>query len=340
MSLGINTKSSTEAARRAQRSGVTQTVDRPIFITGLGRSGTTIIHTLLSKHPNVNWLSLLVAKFPDRLYLNRWLMRLIDIPGINMYLKHRFVPLENYPFWDHYYGGFGYPCRDLFASDVDVRSAKALRRAFGELATSRRKRMLIKITGAPRISFLHAIFPDAKFIHVTRDGRAVAASRMKAPFWNGWRGWRGFSLWPEKMPAHYEQEWERHGHSFVALAGIEWKAHIDQMAEVRRKYPNIHILEVRYETFCADPVRQVRQIAEYCELPWEADFADLMAKQFVNSENSKWESELSDEQKVVLQDVLGTYLQEQGYDPDESLAGESPQLLADTVEPHTLVSSK
>jgi hypothetical protein len=28
------------------------------------------------------------------------------------------------------------------------------------------------------------------------------------------------------------------------------------------------------------------------------------------------------------------------FDPDESLAGESPQLLADTVEPHTLVSSK
>lgn len=314
MSLGINTKSNAQGARNSKSNKAQKPVDRPIFITGLGRSGTTIIHTLLSKHPNVNWLSLFVAKFPARLYLNRWLMRWIDVPLVNIYLKHRFVPLENYPFWDHYYGAFGYPCRDLLASDIDVRSAKAIRRAFGELTTAKRNRMLIKITGAPRISFLHAIFPDAKFIHVTRDGRAVAASRMKAPFWNGWRGWRGFSLWPERMPAHYEQEWERHGHSFVALAGIEWKAHIDQMAEVRRAYPNINILEVKYEAFCADPVRQLRAISDYCELPWEADFAAQMAKQYVNSENSKWESELTREQQALLNQVVADYMIEQGYD--------------------------
>jgi hypothetical protein len=318
MSLGINTKSNSEARSRSN-SNKTRPVDRPIFITGLGRSGTTIIHTLLSKHPNVNWLSLLVAKFPERPYLNRWLMRLIDVPLVNLYLKHRFVPLENYPFWDHYYGGFGYPCRDLFPSDVDVRSAKGLRRVFGELTTAKRNRMLIKITGCPRISFLHAIFPDAKFIHVTRDGRAVAASRMKAPFWTGWHGWRQFSLWPEEMPAQYRQEWERHGHSFVALAGIEWKAHIDQMREMRKNFPQIDIMEVKYEAFCANPVRQLRAIAEYCELNWDSDFATRMAKQYVNSENSKWQSELSEEQQTILHHVLGDYMREQGYElPDIS----------------------
>jgi omega-hydroxy-beta-dihydromenaquinone-9 sulfotransferase len=241
-------------------------------------------------------------------------MRALDIPLVNIYLKRRFVPLENYPFWDHYYGGFGYPCRDLFASDVDVRSAKSLRRAFGQLVTSKRNRVLIKITGCPRISFLHAIFPDAKFIHITRDGRAVAASRMKAPFWNGWRGWRGFSLWPEEMPAHYEQEWERHGHSFVALAGIEWKAHIDQMTEVRQRFPHINILEVKYETFCADPVQQLRGIAEYCELPWYPDFEARLRKQYVASENSKWQSEFTEEQQAILQQVLADYMVEQGYE--------------------------
>lgn len=316
MSLGINTKSSAEAAH-SKPSRALKPVDRPIFITGLGRSGTTIIHTLLSKHRNVNWLSLLVAKFPKRLYLNRWLMRLIDVPLVNIYLKHRFVPLENYPFWDHYYGGFGYPCRDLHASDVDMRSAKALRRAFGALTTAKKNRMLIKTTGCPRISFLHAIFPDAKFIHVTRDGRAVAASRMKAPFWTGWKGWREFSLWPERMPAHYEQEWERHNHSFVALAGIEWKAHIDQMVELRRNYPEINILEVKYEAFCQKPVEELRRIAQHCELDWTPDFEALLKKQYVESENRKWESEFTVEQQAVLQQVLADYLLQQGYEvPD------------------------
>jgi Sulfotransferase family len=318
MSLGINTKSSSkiEVSAKAARP-----IDRPIFITGLGRSGTTVIHTLLAGHPNANWLSLLCAKFPDKPYLNRWLLRAMDIPLINIYLKHRFVPLENYPFWDYYYRGFFIPCRDLVASDVDVRTTKSIRRAFGQLLTAKKNRLLIKITGCPRISFLHAIFPNAKFVHVTRDGRAVANSRMRTPFWIGWQGWRGMSLWPDKMPAHYEREWERYQHSFVALAGIEWKAHLDQMAEVRRNYPEIDILEVKYEEFCADPVGQVREIARHCELEWNAKFEAKLRQQYVQSENSKWESELTPEQQAILQEVLADRLIEQGYEVGQVAAG-------------------
>lgn len=314
MSLGINTKSRAEANAQSASAKSLKPVDRPIFITGLGRSGTTIIHTLLSSHPNANWLSLFCAKFPNRPYLNRWLMRGIDIPVLNIYLKRRFVPLENYEFWDFFYRGFFIPCRDLVASDVDRRTAKSMRQAFSQLLTPKRNRLLIKITGCPRISFLHAIFPDAKFIHVTRDGRAVAHSRMRTPFWVGWQGWRGLSLWPEKMPAHYREEWERYQYSFFALAGIEWKAHLDQMAELRRNNPDIDILEVKYEAFCADPIRQVREIADHCELPWDAGFEKRARQFYVESENSKWQKDLTDEQQAILEEVMAVQLVEQGYD--------------------------
>jgi len=49
----------------------------------------------------------------------------------------------------------------------------------------------------PRIGFLQAIFPDAKFIHIVRDGCAVANSRMNAPFW---KGWQGLNTWGGQMP--------------------------------------------------------------------------------------------------------------------------------------------
>ena len=311
MSLGINTKST--ARRTAGSAQAFSPVDRPVFITGLGRSGTTIIHTVLSTHPNVNWMSLLCARYPRRPSLNRWLMRAIDVPVINLYLKRRFVPLENYPFWDHYFGGFGIPCRDLFASDVDVQTAHALQRVFGQFATAKRSRALVKITGCPRIGFLHAIFPDAKFIHVTRDGRAVANSRMKARFWKGWEGWRGLSLWADAMPAEYAQEWKRHAYSFTALAGIEWKAHLDQMEEVRRKYPDIGVLEVKYEDFCQNPVGKVREMAEFCELPWSDTFEAQLREFYIESENSKWQRDFTEEQQAILQDVLAGRLLEQGY---------------------------
>src|SRR5580700_8918059 len=101
MSLGINTKPSqpsTAAGAGQERPAVV----KPIFLSGLGRSGTTIIHTVLSDHPRANWLSLFTSKFPARPEFNRWLMRGIDIPLLKIPLKWRFVPLENYEFWNHH----------------------------------------------------------------------------------------------------------------------------------------------------------------------------------------------------------------------------------------------
>src|SRR5687767_10551059 len=116
MSLGINRKASSPSARGSERKE--RTAAKPIFLSGLGRSGTTIIHTVLSEHPNVNWLSLLANKFPTRPQINRWLMYGIDIPLLRVPLKWRFEPLENYDFWNWHYRGFFRPCRDLDARDV------------------------------------------------------------------------------------------------------------------------------------------------------------------------------------------------------------------------------
>jgi len=297
-------------------------IEKPIFITGLGRSGTTLIHTMLSIHPNVNWLSLLCGKFPERPYLNRWLMSGIDVPILNIYPRRRFVPLENYAFWDFYFAGFSHPSRDLVASDVSVRASRSLRKVASELLTLKRNRLLIKITGLPRISFLHAIFPDAKFVHVTRDGRAVANSRLSAPFW---KGWQGLNIWGGQMPEHYRHEWERHRRSFVALAGIEWKTHMDQLEAVKREFPNIDICQVRYECFCANPIGELKRIADHCELAWDPKFETATRAFYVKNENGKWKTDLTDEQRAILEEVLGPYLVKYGYEKGQELAPAEPR---------------
>lgn len=309
MSLGINTKASKEPLVSG-RPVYQQPIERPIFVTGLGRSGTTLIHTMLSTHPQVTWLSLLCAKFPGRPYLNRWLMSLIDVPILNIYLKRRFLPLENYPFWDSYFAGFSHPSRDLVASDVSVRTRELFRKVVRELLTRKRNRLLIKITGLPRISFLHNIFPDAKFIHVIRDGRPVANSRLNASFW---KGWHGLNIWGGQMPEHYRQEWERYRRSFVALAGIEWKTHMDQFEAVKREFPSIDICQIRYECFCANPIGELKRIADHCALAWDPKFEAATRAFHVKNENEKWKTDLTDEQRAILEEVLGPYLVKHGY---------------------------
>ena len=320
MSLGINTKASKEPLV-SSRGRYQMPIEKPIFITGLGRSGTTLIHTMLSTHPQVNWLSLLCGKFPGRPYLNRWLMSGIDVPILNIYLRRRFVPLENYAFWDFYFAGFSKPNRDLVASDVSLRTKRALRTVASELLTAKRRRLLVKITGMPRISFLHNIFPDAKFIHVIRDGRAVADSRMNT----FWKGWQGLNIWAGKMPAEYQEEWERHHHSFIALAGIEWKTHLDYLEELKKDFPGIGICQVRYETFCTNPIAELRRIANHCELPWSEQFERAAQAFHVSDENQKWKSDLTDEQCAILEEVLEPYLVKYGYESSQELAAPRSQ---------------
>ena len=88
-----------------------------------------------------------------------------------------------------------------------------------ELVTRKRHRLLVKNTGWPRVSSLAETFPDAKFIYMYRDGRAVASSMMKVDFWWDWSGpwsWRRGGLNPA-----LQKDWERLDRSFVALAAIK-----------------------------------------------------------------------------------------------------------------------
>ena len=307
MSLGINKR----PRQGDEPSSREIPVEKPIFLSGLGRSGTTLIHSVLAEHPNANWLSLFCAKFPKRPAINRWLMHAIEVPLLKILLKRRFEPLENYNFWNQYYRGFFRPCRDLTSADVTVQAKQSIRRVFSQLQTRKRNRMLIKTTGMTRIGFLHNIFPDGKFVHIIRDGRAVAYSRMNVEFW---RGWEGRLLWPDELPHNYRLEWQKYNFSFVALAGLEWKANMDLFETVKRENPHISILEVRYESFCTNPLVEIKRIAEFCELEWSTRFEDTVRNFYVNSENDQWKKQLTEEQKTILQDVLYPYLVRYGYE--------------------------
>jgi len=300
-------------------------VRQPVFVTGVGRSGTTIIHRMLCEHPNVAWLSGLCGRYPGKTQWNGWLMRAVDYPLVGACLKGMpltgiFQPWENYSFWEYYCKGFATSFRDLVGADVTEKSKRVLRRALGDVLTAKRSQLVIKITGWPRIGLLHEIFEDAKFIHIVRDGRAVSHSRINRPWWDGWQGPWTWKRGP--LSAAYMQEWERHGRSFVALAGIEWNICLDAMKEARRRLDDGSVLEIRYEDFCNDPVRVMQAIADFCNLSWTSGFEARLKSYTVRSENHKWQEELTAEQQSVLLDVTRVHLEMYGYLSEEE--GTSP----------------
>ncbi len=288
-------------------------VNQPIFIIGTGRNGSTALHKLLAAHPQVAWLSDFCNRYPDKPQVNRWLMQALDIPVLAPLLIPRLEPGENYLFWQHYARGFRQPCRDLTAQDVTPREKEALRRVMAEVLTRRRGRLLAKITDWPRLGYLAEIFPDAKFIHLVRDGRAVANSMLGVDFWNGWGGpskWR----WGPLTDTH-QADWEASGRSFVALAGIEWVMMLDAFQTAQEFIDPANLLQVRYEDICTDKTGWLERLVDFAGLDWPSAFERMVGGYAFENMNTKWQSDLTPDQQALLEKVTRSHLDQYGYHP-------------------------
>lgn len=284
----------------------------PIFIVGTGRSGSTVFHYLLSKHPRVAWPAWLAETRPNRPQWGHWLMRALDWPLLGPVLLRYVDQSEAYPFWDLHYPGFSRPARDLRADDVTERARRNLPAALNALRTSKRNRLLLKITGWPRLGFLQGLFPEATFIHVVRDGRAVVNSMLNVPWWDGWQGPSRWS-WGSLSPASLE-EWVRHDRSFVALAAIQWKMLMGELGRAKVTVAPERFLEIRYEDLCAQRDHTFQQVLDFTGLEADPAFARRVAAVPLRSENDKWRRDLSNAQQRILNEVLQDELTRLGYE--------------------------
>ena len=148
-------------------------LDRPIVIVGVGRSGSTVFHHLFTRHPHVAWLADLEDRWAYKPWINRLVLRGVDLPLLGRGFRHTFDPGESYPFWDAVFPGFTMPHRDLRADDLLPHVQRALLARCATVPTGARQRLLFKVTGWPRVGFFKALFPDVRLIHVSRDGRPV-----------------------------------------------------------------------------------------------------------------------------------------------------------------------
>jgi hypothetical protein len=287
-------------------------INKPIIIVGTGRCGSTIFHRVFARHPNVMWLSGFTDRYPTKPAVNRWAVTAMGNPLLHRALGEKIQPGECYVFWDRHAYGFSTPFRDLLKEDVTPRIKKQVRRAMEAMLTPTRNRLLIKIAGWSRIGFLKEIFPDARFVHIVRDGRAVASSVLHVDFWRGWRGPQG---WNAGMLSPQDQEvWDATGRSFVALAGIQWQLRTRAMEAARAKIDQKDFFEVKYEAFCDQPLETYRRVLEFAELPQSPAFERHVKAASIKSTSNRWRDDLTGPQQAVLDNLLREDLLRYGYD--------------------------
>lgn len=303
--------------------GVEQ-LDRPIFILGVGRCGSTIFHEVFAHHPDLTWMSPLLDRYPREPERNARALGWVDAPLVGRLARRKFRPEETYQFWNHYYRGFAEPCRDLTAADVTPRLRKRLPAVLARAVSRRRPRLLVKLTGWPRLGFLQEIFPDARFVHVIRDWRGTVNSLLNVHFWRGWQGpaqWRWGLLSEE-----HDRLWRRHDRSFVALAAIQIRIYSDAMQRAAAAVDPKRFLEVRYEDVCARPEEVFGRAARFCQLDYQRGlFGPALRKSPLRDSNFKWRKELTPAQQECLHEILGDLLERDGYETTARQANKEPR---------------
>ena len=286
-------------------------VKKPIIIVGTGRCGSTLLYEMFARHPDVTFISNINVRKP-KMKLS-WRLNTL----FNKFLLKRGIvlPDEAYPLFNRYFPGYGRSFRTLKEFDVTETARKNFINIFQKaLKYGKKKRIVYKCTGWSRMRFFKEIFPDCLFIHIIRDGRAVANSFLNMTWWEGWRGPENWRWGP--LPEKYQKEWEEHDKSFLTLAGIEWKMILDEVEDSKKHINENDFLQIKYEDLLDDPIKIFEKILDFCEMDFPKRFKKGLLKFQLKNYNYKWKENWNEKEKLSLNAVLKEYLEKYGYSID------------------------
>jgi hypothetical protein len=287
-----------------------------VFLIGTGRCGSSLVHEVVAQHADVGFLSNLEDRTSAPAIAGRWsgpVYRRLP-PSFTEKGRLRFAPSEGYRILERKVSSaISTPARDLTAEDATPWLGGRFRRIFEGRARAQGSPVFVhKFTGWPRAGFIDAVFPDARFVHVIRDGRAVANSLLQMPWWQGYRGPEGWGWGP--LSDADEQVWEASGRSFPVLAALEWKLLMDAFAEAKSAIPPERWLDIRYEDLLHDPKATTKQVLEFMGLSWTADFDERFRRyRFDGGRADAFRRDLRSGDIEAVERAIGTSLDRVGY---------------------------
>lgn len=296
-------------------------IKKPIFFIGAPRSGTTILFEAFAVHEELAWFSNFMNKFPNWPYTA--LLSRLSIGGFrgakkqgNRRIQLRNLipfPAECYPVWEKC-------CGSEFLTDflINNKAHENKRKNTIEyvatvLKFQGKRRFATKLTGPSRIGYIRSIFPDAKFIHIIRDGRAVVNSLFHVDFWLKNRG-LSKPWWHGGLTDEDTAVWKQRGKSPAALAALQWRRIIIWAREEARSLGNEQYIEVKYEDFIEQPNLVITQMFKFgCLSNSLQAHRYIKKKSGLKSNNYKYSRQMKKEDISIINEVAGDILSALGY---------------------------
>lgn len=242
---GIGRKSVLYVVEKKTNTGIKPQVKRDcdfFFIVGTGRSGTTLMAQLLNAHSQVCVPVELQIAFEES---NNG-ARLAEIFGSRMNLRFRAedyirlieerCPNDLVRYYDYhdFFNRCPYPILSL---------QWLLTELYTDIAYSKGKSIFAEQTPwyGQNINLLNRLFPRAKFIHMVRDGRDVAISFARTPWW----------------------------HDDVNLNLERWTSEVKKIEEDGTLLSGDRMLTVRYEDLVLKPEEVTERVCAFLDIRFE-----------------------------------------------------------------------
>ena len=293
-----------------------QLLEKPIIVFGTGRSGTTLISEIIFQHEDLAWHSNYQELFPKFAGIN-YLRRLFDnklwrFIGMNTQNNRSFTnymlfrPIERYDFWNAVTGErIEFSRSFLLNEKATEEERKHIRTFFSKMIKyQKRKRLALKITGPARMEYLMSIFPDAQFLHITRDPVATVRSWMEVH----WNEQITNQLW--WTDAYTESELKKakrlSSDKFLFAAFQLKKLKETTQQEIEKMHPDM--LTVTYEDFVKEPKVIVEQIMQYVHLQPSKLVDKFRDKLVITNRNDRKsvtaKTEISEETKKEILEII------------------------------------
>jgi len=275
------------------------TAPPPIMVVGVDRSGTTLLSLMLDSHSRI--------AIP---YESKFFMRYHNMPDqlgnlaepeARRALIERMLNEPSVRQWGH----------TVAIGDVELDRCTSLASSIDALYSAHARACGKDIWGDKTPSYitslhvLNALFPEARFIHIIRDGRDVASSLVQQ--------WWGPNDFAEAM---------RYWHERVSCA-----------RKMLRMLPENRFIEVRFEDLVANPRNTLESITTFLGLDFEEAMLDAYTRKASsrvgeslseihphlhekpNPEQAyKWKRQVPASDQAIAHEIAGRTLAELGYE--------------------------
>ena len=280
-------------------------LDKPIILLGFHRSGTSILGRVFSQHPTV-------AYWPEPRHV-----------------------------WMHYFPYRRYDV--LAASDAKPRVVDRIHGEFLEFLSEQVRSQFVEKTPSNmvRLPFIQQVMPDARIVHIIRDGRACTYStlevlrrpytgaqvgrRMKqVPWWHYPaylpKFWRNAVLprmsgkpvpyWGPRVPGLRERVADM---PLDEVCAWQWQATMNTARGDAQGMAPDQYREWRYEDLVTAPERTVREMFEFTGLEYRTEMDQWLGDNVNVASLDKWRANMSGDAVRRIGSHLEPLLSDLGY---------------------------